>query len=489
MNTRDIENIYPLSPIQQGMLFHCLYSPEPGLYSAQLSCTLRGEIVPGLVARAGQALVNRHPVFRTAFLWEGLKEPMQVVLRHVELPVVLLDWSRLSPDERELRTEAFLQADRSRGFNFSRPPLLRLALCSLAVGELRLIWSFHHLVMDGWSESLVLGEFEEICRALSCGEAPRLPQIRPYGEYIAWLQHQDVSRVEEFWQLELSGFNAPTPFGPGGPDTPDPLGSERRVKSLKAGLPEPVMAALQALAGRYRLTLNTLVQGAWALLLGHLSGESDVVFGSTISSRPSALEDIEFMVGPFINTLPVRVRLLPEMDLLAWLALLQDRQVEVRQYAYTPLGEIQRWSEVPRNQPLFKSIVVFQNGPAALFPEGSVAGGGGLAVHDLDFRGGATNYPLTFEVDPGASLGMTINFDCRRISAGVAARMVRILEAIFGRFATAGAVTLGEILAHLERIEQQREIGIQEDLELAALRKLKQLRRRRPVAGEEEAAS
>ncbi|RMF35672.1 MAG: non-ribosomal peptide synthetase, partial [Chloroflexi bacterium] len=286
MDPRNIEDIYPLSPMQQGMLFHSLYAPETGVYFEQSSWTLRGPLDVPAFERAWQQVMDRHPVLRTAFLWEGLEEPLQVVYRRVDLPLEKLDWRGLPEAEQAERLAAFLQADRERGFNLAEPPLIRLTLIRTAEEAYQFVWSHHHSLMDGWSQPILVREVFTLYEALRRGQIISLPPARPYRDYIAWLQAQDRAKAEAFWREMLAGFTAPTPLTVDVPPARSrPAEGQDDYAMQRILLPAETRAALDALARKHQLTLNTLVQGAWALLLSRYSGEDDVVFGATVSGR------------------------------------------------------------------------------------------------------------------------------------------------------------------------------------------------------------
>jgi amino acid adenylation domain-containing protein/thioester reductase-like protein/non-ribosomal peptide synthase protein (TIGR01720 family) len=435
MSMQNVEDFYPLSPLQQGMLFHSLYAPESGVYFLQLSCTAHGDLDVAAFKRVWQQAVERHPVLRTAFLWEGLKEPVQVVHRRVRLPWEQHDWRGLALTEQDERLEVFLRADRARGFALSQAPLMRLTLIQVAEDSYHFVWSHHHLLLDGWSVSLLLKEVFVLYEAFCRGQVLPLDSPRPYRDYIAWLRQQDLTQAEAFWQQALKGVTAPTPLGVD--RASDGLsGQDEDYATQQVRLSQAVTAALQSLARQQQLTLNTLVQGAWALLLSRYSGEDDVVFGVVVSGRPTALVGAESMLGLFINTLPVRVQVSPAASLLGWLKALQDRQVEARQYEYSPLVQVQGWSEVPRGLPLFESILVFENYPldASLRMRGVRTQLRHIRLMDR------TNYPLTIMAVPGAELLLRIGYDCRRFDAGTITRLL-------GHFQT----VLEGMVAHPER--------------------------------------
>jgi amino acid adenylation domain-containing protein/non-ribosomal peptide synthase protein (TIGR01720 family) len=416
---QNLEDIYPLSPMQQGMLFHSLYAPESGAYFEQLSCTFKGNLKIENFEQAWQQVIDRHSVFRTGFIWENHHQPLQVVYRQVKLPLVIDDWQELSALEQQNKLNIFLESEARRGFQLSLAPLIRLNLIQLDADRYQFIWSHHHLLLDGWSLPLVLKEVFELYEAICEGKSFRFELIAAYKNYIAWLQQQDLAEAQRFWQQKLQGFTAPTPLMVDKPLTNRQQQSGYSEQEIH--LSEPVTGALQAFAKNHQLTLNNLVQGAWSILLSRYSGETDVVFGATVSGRPPDLMGVESMVGLFINTLPVRVSVPAEMNLLPWLKELQAQQVECEQYSYTPLVEIQGWSEVPRSMPLFESIVVFENYPvdAAVQQQN-----GSLDVSNVQAGMEITDYPLTVTSVPGLRLLLSINYDTNRFDADAITRML-----------------------------------------------------------------
>ncbi|MCL5995558.1 MAG: condensation domain-containing protein, partial [Chloroflexi bacterium] len=332
MSKRNIESVYPLSPMQQGMLFHSLYNPDSGVYVEQMTCVFEGELDVPSFARAWQQVVNRHTILRTAFAWKRVDRMLQVVHRETNMPLQQHDWSRLSPSEQAAQLEAFLQADRSHSFDVSKAPLMRLALMRLGANQWQFAWTHHHILLDGWSVPILLREVLTLYEAYRLGREATLPPTRPYRDYIAWLDQQDLSQAESFWRKALQGFTAPTPL------TVDrPASSAAGVApypELDIELPTQTTAALHAMSREHQLTMNTLVQGAWALLLSRYSGEEDILFGATVSGRPAHLPGAESMVGLFINTLPVRVALPPHARLIPWLQQLQAQQAQLRQYEH-----------------------------------------------------------------------------------------------------------------------------------------------------------
>ncbi|HYY42576.1 MAG TPA: condensation domain-containing protein, partial [Pyrinomonadaceae bacterium] len=352
---REVLDIYPLSPMQQGILFHSLYEPEADVYVGQVSLRLEGPLDADAFARAWQRVVAAHTILRTSFAWADLDEPLQLVHAHAPLALAQHDWRTLSAAEQTARLTELHAAEQARAFDLAAPPLMRLALVRLDAQTAQLVWTLHHLLLDGWSLSLLLQEVWALYETFRRGDEPPVTsERRPYRDYVAWLRQQDMTRAETFWRATLKGFNAPTPLvidrAVRAAQTPAPQAPPAVVR---ARLSVELTERLRVLARTQQLTLNTLVQGVWALLISRYSREADVVFGATMAGRPPALAGVDEMIGLFINTLPVRARVEADAPLLAWLKQFQTEQARLREYEYSPLAEVQGWSEVPRGQSLF----------------------------------------------------------------------------------------------------------------------------------------
>lgn len=426
MSSRNnIEDIYPLAPMQQGILFHTLYAPASGVYCEQWQCLLHGPLQVVALQQAWQRVVERHPVLRTSFHWENRAEPFQVVHRRVEVPWQQYDWRHLCTSEQEQRLEAFLAADRAQGFALSKAPMMRLTLVQMAKDIYQLVWTHHHLLLDGWSLPLLLKEVFQFYDAFCADRELHLEVCRPYGDYIAWLQQQDLSPAAAFWRQTLQGFTTPISLPIGRVEhsaAHEEAGYDEQQKRLSEALTE----ALQALARRHHLSLNSLVQGAWALLLSRYSGEEDVVFGAAVSGRPAALVGVESMVGLFMNTLPVRVRVSPEASLIPWLQALQAQQVEARHYEYSPLVQVQRWSNVPPGLPLFDTLFVFENHPRRATVQEWVRS---LEIRQVRLLP-RTNYPLTVLVIPGPEWVLRLSYQCARFDSTTITWMLGHLQTL-----------------------------------------------------------
>jgi amino acid adenylation domain-containing protein/non-ribosomal peptide synthase protein (TIGR01720 family) len=438
-----IEDVYALSPMQQGLLFHTLYETEPGIYLEQVSCALRGDFNLDLFELAWRQAIERHPILRTGFRWEGFDGPIQVVLKSARFSIERYDWSDAESADYAQRLGAFLKDDRERGFDLGKAPLMRLAVIRVSHNDYKFIWTSHHLLLDGWSMSLLFKEVFDRYDALCRGGQSQFKPSRPYRDYIAWLKRrnpQDRQNAETFWRLTLKGFSSATPLvvpaSAGRISTPS-LPAEAGTtnfpthQELELSLPISLTIALQELAKERQLTLNTFIQGAWALLLGRYSGEDDLVFGSVISGRPPDLKGVETMIGLFINTLPVRAQIPLHATSRSWLEELQDLQSKSRQFEHVSLLQIQEWSEIPRPLPLFESVVVFENYPVAESLEERFEG---FAVGDIQLEERAS-YPLALIAVPGARLQLRIAYDCRRFDACSVVRMSGHLQTLLEQMA------------------------------------------------------
>ncbi len=290
-------------------------------------------------------------------------------------------------------------------------------------------------MIDGWSLAIVLKEFLALYEALRAGRQLTLPRRRPYRDHIAWLQRQDMAAAEAYWRQTLAGFTAPTPLIAGHAT------GEAAFEEQTCTIGASTVGALQALVQQQQLTMNTLVQGVWALLLSRYSGEQDVVFGATVAGRSPELAGVEDMVGLFINTLPVRVRVDPGQPLLAWLQQILEHQAEARQYEYAPLVQIQGWSAVPRGTALFESVVVYENYPV---DNSLVAQSGSLLFrHARAIERG--NDPLIATFSLGSTLRIRLIYNCGRIDTATAERLLGHLRTLLEQIAGNPQRSTGEL--------------------------------------------
>jgi len=421
-----IDSVLPLSPLQQGMLFHALAEPGVGLYLDQSSWRLSGPLEPESFRALWDGLVARQPVLRTVFPATAAT-PLQVVLRRVEAPWRIEDWRDLAPEAQEERFEALRLAERAEGLDPARAPLLRFTLVRLDEARWRFLWTRHHLLLDGWS----LGPLLRDLTGRGTTPAPA------FADYLAWLARRDPGDSEIFWRARLQGVTAPTPIGGRSGTAPGP--SRRRALRLEPA----VESRLRAFARDAGLTPATLVTAAWGLLLARRSGEARVVVGVTLAGRPAELAGIENSVGLFINSLPLVLTLEEECPAADWLAAVQEELAALRGQQHASLVELQGWSGVPRGTPLFESLVVYENFPRDPLTE---APAGALRVEAVEtFE--QTNYPLTLVAGEDEGLLLELRWDSGRFGEAEIATLLEGLEALLRGFPEAGGRPLASLAA------------------------------------------
>ena len=420
-----VEDMYPLSSMQEGMLYHSVLADDSPVispvYVEQFACTITGPLDVDAFQHAWDTVVRRHAALRTAFFWQDVVRPVQVVLSPVEVPWTLRDWRHLSEREQHDEFAAFSVRDRAAGFDLTRAPLSRFTLVRTADRGHRFYWTSHHLVLDGWSTAIVLQEVFACYQAMTSGAAVPDTTPRPFGDYIDWLSLQDRDSALDFWREMLHDFSVPTPL----PLASVASGETDRFHAVEElTLSTDMSALITATVREHHLTLNTLARGVWALVLGEsnqTSGLDDVVFGVTMSGRPTTLPEAETIVGLFINTVPVRIQIDRQARLVDWLHRLQVEHADLEQYAHSSLADIQRLSGVARRQPLFESLLVFENYPVdqSIDPAQSQ-----LTIDDIGMAE-QTNYPLTISVVPGDRLILRLAYDTSRYSEEAAQALLR----------------------------------------------------------------
>lgn len=422
----DIEEIYPMSPMQQGMYFHTLYSPETGTYVEQLYCTINGELNAGAFSSAWLEVFNCHTVLRTAFISDGLREPVQVVFRNLQLPLDISDMSGYTSAEADEMITKLREHERLRGFRLEKPPLMRIHLIKCGEESYKLIWTFHHMLLDGWSLQLVFKEVLESYQSYCAGMKAEVREERPFRDYIVWLRRQDTERAREFWGRYLNGLTENTSLSK---KTPDESSAEKYTES-ELILSTQETSVLKGFIKRHQLTMSSMVLGAWAVLLSRYTGMQDVLFGMTVSGRPSDLPGSEKMVGLFINTLPVRIGLNRSEKASDFLKRLKMMQIELQQYSFTQLSQIHKWSSLPRGQAMFDMILVYENYPAAQLEHN---GSNTLKIGSPEFME-QTNYPLTVVAGTGDNLTLRIQYDCRFFEQQSVSRMLIHLKNLLTEF-------------------------------------------------------
>ncbi len=439
----DIEDVLPLAPGQHEMLWQSLSgsaAPPSGANIMQWCWGFQGDLDLAALQRAWQQAVDGHPALRSAFRWGDDEAPQQVVYRDVPLPLTLHDWRGLAPEVQQQQLDAYLAAERHQGFALSRAPLSRLTLFRMSNDDHACLWSLHHLLLDAWAIYPLLGEVMTRYEALGRGQEVRRPAAVSYRDYLAWVQRQAQSQAEQFWRRTLQGFTTPTPLG--GRKLPAPgLGEPVCFARLRQELPAHTTAALQTFARDHRLTLYTLLQGSWSLVLQHLSGEYDVVFGSVYNGRPTDLPRADSVVGMLANVVPMRVRIEPEQNLVAWLEQLQADRLASYPYAYSPFHDIRTWSALPLEQPLFESMLLFQNLPTAAAARDQ---GRRLRVRSIAAE---HNWPyaLSLTVHPGAALRLSLSYDCRYFDDADAAHILHRMQTLLEVMAESPASAITDL--------------------------------------------
>ncbi|MFE0515079.1 amino acid adenylation domain-containing protein, partial [Streptomyces sp. NPDC058964] len=420
--TPALEDVLPLSPLQEGFLFHAVLD-EGGtdVYTAQVSFDFEGPLDAAALKAAGERLLARHANLRVGFRHEGLERPVQVVLREARLPWNEADLSGLDDEAREREAARLADDERARRFDLRRPPLLRMALLKLGPDRHRLLLTNHHILWDGWSTALLVGE---LLKSYECGGGDSgLSKVVPYRDYLAWLTAQDREAARAAWARALAGLDGPTLVAPQIADrAPDLPGH------LSAALSEEDTERLTGLARRQGVTLNTLVQVAWGLLLSRTTGRDDVVFGATVSGRPPELPGVERMVGLFINTLPVRISVRDQETVTGLLSRVQAEQAELMEHHHLSLAEVQQQAG---GRTLFDTTTVFESYPLDVEAWESPAEGLRLTgVEGVD----ATHYPLTLAAIPGPRLTLRLGHRTDAFTQDDARqyleRVVRLLEAM-----------------------------------------------------------
>ncbi|MEM8930320.1 MAG: amino acid adenylation domain-containing protein, partial [Acidobacteriota bacterium] len=454
MAVKGVQDIYKLSPVQQGMLFHALMEPETAAYTNQIVRpfpVLDGEVL----GRCWQLLVDRHTALRTGFLWRDLDEPVQVVRKQVNFAMTTID--RRDDDVATFASwlEGFTREDRQRGFDLEKPPLMRATRVIGPNDDHRLVWTYHHLVVDGWSVGLLSGEMMRLYAALAAGQTPNLPAATPFKAYVRWLTRQDLDRAERYWRDHLTGAELPTPLGidraPG-----RAASAEDGYRREDLVLDRTVSATIGTFCREQRVTQASLLQAAWAWVLGRLSDRDDVTYGVAVSGRPPEIPGVQAMVGNFINTLPARTRIDRDATVADFVAQVQREQVERQRYEYSPLIDVRRWSGITAGQPLFETLMIFLRFDNTSFRRPSPGTESAEAVDARNDSFQRTNFPLALMVEPRPSgMSLSLGYDTARFGAETIRAALRQLATTLEGMVTRPASRLRE-LAVLPDAERRR---------------------------------
>lgn len=430
---------YPLSPMQQGMLFHALAAPRTGVNIEQIILTLPEALDVATLERAWQCVAAHHEMLRTAFRWNGSGQPLQEPQADAAIPFHCEDWRSLAAPEQEVALDAWLRADRLNDFDLAQAPLMRVTLFRTGEAEWKLIWTFHHLLLDARGIIIVLRDVFAAYEALQIGEEPKLKTTPSLREHIEFLQQQDRAAAETFWRERLNGFAMRTSLSLPTPTEIELDGENYGRHSI--ALSEELSGQLAEFARANEVTVHTLIQGAWALLLARYSGTEDIVFGAVRYGRRSSIAGAEDIAAFMVNTVPVRVRVTSDELLIPWLQKLREFWVAVRPFEHTGLAEIQSWSDVPRDQPLFDTLVNFQNRSleSVLRAQGERWPGRRMSIRNQP------NNPVTLDACGGATMQLRLIFDRKKFETATIQRMLGHLEMLLTGMVAQPNAKLGEL--------------------------------------------
>ncbi|APP14651.1 peptide synthetase [Bacillus altitudinis] len=397
-----VQDMYYLSPMQEGMLFHTLHHQEKGFYVEQMDMNVKGTLRHDLLEKSMNIIVERYDIFRTVFLHEKVKRPVQVVLKNRPFQLDVVDIQDLSESEQLERIDRFKQKDQLRGFDLSKDLLMRASVFQTGPSSYRWIWSYHHILLDGWCFGLVVQELFAIYHALLHDIPYRLEPVKPYKEYIHWLEKQDKQASLEYWTQSLAGFEGQSTFKEQRKQT-----NEHELGEIEWAMSKEETAALSELALQQNATLSSALQSVWSILLSRYQRSNDVLFGTVVSGRPADLAGVDRMVGLFINVIPRRIQLTDQMTFRSLLSETQQQSLAAEPHQYIPIYDIQAKAG---QQQLIDHIVVFENVPAAKKDEQESLLG--FTVEDMNVYE-KSNYDLNLLASPGEQLQLKLAFNQR----------------------------------------------------------------------------
>jgi amino acid adenylation domain-containing protein/non-ribosomal peptide synthase protein (TIGR01720 family) len=401
------EGVYGLSGLQQGMLFHSLYDEQAGSHIVQFSCDFIN-LNEDYFEKSWNQVIAQHTILRSAFYYDRFSVPVQNVLKSVKLSILKKDLSNLTKNEQNEALEHFIQNDLSKGFDFSEAPLMRIALFNLGDHRTKMIWTSHHILFDGWSMPILISEFLNNYESLYKNTKRISPAVDAYQDYISYLNSLNKANQQTYWQNYLSGIENATllPFIEASNNRNKGLG---KFDTVSLFYDELTTANIQKFVQQKRVTVNTLMQGVWAIILHQYVGSDDIVYGAIVSGRPDDLPNVEQRVGMYINTLPLRARVEPDQSISEWLVNLQNEQVASREFQFMPLHEVIALTEVRGD--LFDSILVFENYPVNKVISSTKWS---LEVENIEVKE-QTNYPLTITIGGASDLNIRFRYNSNLI--------------------------------------------------------------------------
>ena len=405
--TYPLSDVYPLSPMQEGMLFHSLADTSSNQYFDQMTYHISGEMDIDRVESAMNLLMNRHEVLRTMFLPDRFERAVQLVLKDRKVDFAHYDVrSEVAAGDSEQVIERYKTLDKSRKFDLVRDTLMRLTVLRIAEEEYVFIWSHHHILMDGWCMGILINEYGYLYGQLVNGVDIELPPVRPYANYINWLEDRDGSQSQAYWTHYLAGYENQAGFPKKEGALPNGLNYELQKSSLT--LDEANTSQLKALCAQNGVTPNTIIQAVWGILLGRYNNTADVVFGAVVSGRPGEIIGVEDMVGLFINTIPVRIKVDTADTIGTLLKRLQQEALATEAHHYSPLYDVQQWSELGRD--LLDHILVFENYPVADEIQGSALDSTNTTIKKVNIFE-QDNYDLSLEIQVGTDIRFHLSYN------------------------------------------------------------------------------
>ncbi len=433
---KNIKDILPLTPMQQGMLFHSLINPEAEVYTEQLSCKIKGTLNIDAFKKAWQNVFNKHDALRASFIWEDLEQPLQIIYKNINLPFTFLDWTEKKHTDIKEQINKLEADERIKGFNLKKAPLTKFVIIKLGENEFYFIWSYHHLLFDGWSTPIVFKDFLESYDASVKNFEIKNSITRAYRDFIAFLKNQDEEKQKSFWKKYLAGFETPTKL----PYSKFNV-TEKGYNKIRNTFGADISQKIHTFSKENNITLNTLIQSAWAFVLHNYFQNEDILYGVTVSGRSVDLEGIENIVGLFINTIPLRTKIKKDGKVIDWLKTNQNNFSESLMYEYTPLVNIHKWSNIPGTEELFNSILVVENYPV---DESIKQTKSELNIENLSTVE-KTNYPITLVAATGKVLAFDIAYQTEHFDEETIRRLLKQIEIAMSNFVNNPNALLNEI--------------------------------------------
>ncbi|MEO7768781.1 MAG: amino acid adenylation domain-containing protein, partial [Ferruginibacter sp.] len=433
-----IEGIYRLSGLQQGILFHGLYDTSGiGVYIDQFGCDLLNVDLE-LFRLSWDYVLTNHSILRSAFYADTFSAPVQSAYSNVKPSITILDYRDLNESEQLVAFKEYEEADVIKGFDFKVPPLMRFALIRLTDDRWRMLWTWHHILLDGWSKPLLIEEFLTAYEVFATGKEPALREDDRYEDFIRYIERSNKEQEEKYWRGYMKGVEQSTllPFIG---KTPERMKEIGKSKMLYLDISESLTTNIQNYAQQNKVTANTIMQGVWSVLLHRYTGNKDIVFGIIVSGRPDDLPRVEQRVGMYINTMPLHTVINKEKGIVDWLQQIQEEQLSSRQYQHTPFSNIQSWSGVQGD--IFDSILVFQNYP---FSKVIASQPWKLKVENI-FKHEQNNLPLTVTVSVAGQMSIEFRYNTGLLSEENVKEILGHFEEAIHQLISNPRGTVGEI--------------------------------------------